>query len=341
MDWKGERLFDKGVVPPSTRVSLVGAFRSLLATRGIEVNTADVAGLSGYAFMVIVADKVARIGPTAFDWTVLKEGIQGLGLDTEIVSVWYGDDLGTADVPEDIAEELFERVRAEVNAGRCCVLWGATDMPEFGVVYGYRDESYLVRSYRSAGDLDAVDELRPFLPGEEPEEPVHHLKLNAPGSLGAVFLRDRVEVLQDRVDHETLARAVQFLSGRHACFTPGVWAGYGAFVIWAEQLQAGNVDARGNAYTAACWYEMQRYAARCCVSMADRNTRAGSALKEAGSMFSNSHNRLGSFRKLFPFTARGVLPDGDILKSGADLLRECGDLNRGALRLLETALALL
>lgn len=336
-DWKGQGLVSGGVMPPSTRVSLVGTLRSLLATRDLESDLTDVAGMSGCAFMVIVADRLARSGPTAFDWTVLKEGIQGLGLDTEIVTVWYSDDLETADVPEDIAEELFERVRGEVDAGRCCALWGGTDVPEFGVVYGYRDDSYLVRSYRSsAGEGDGM-----LGPDDSPEQPVHYLGLNAPGNLGAVFLGDRVEVLQDRVDHEILARAVQFLSGRHACFTPGMWPGYGAFVIWAEQLQAGNVDAAGNAYTADCFWEMQKHAAEFCNRLAGRNDRAAEALRQAGVMFSNAHARLSSFRKSFPFPGSGALPAEDTIRSGADLLRECGDLNRHALGLLESALGLL
>jgi hypothetical protein len=336
-NWKGQGLVDRGVMPPSTRVSLVGALRSILATRDVESDLADVAGMSGCAFMVIVADGLARSGPTAFDWTVLKEGIQGLGLDTEIITVWYSDDLESADVPEDIAEELFERVRSEVDAGRCSALWGATDVPEFGVVYGYRNDSYLVRSYRSsAGGGDGV-----LGPDDAPEEPIQYLKLNAPGNLGAVFLGDRVEVLQDRVDHEILARAVQFLSGRHACFTPGMWPGYGAFVIWAEQLQAGNVDANGNAYTAECCWEMQGYAAEFCTRLAARNGRAAEALRQAGVMFTNAHDRLASFRKSFPFPGSGALPDEEAIKSGADLLRECGDLNRHALGLLESALGLL
>jgi hypothetical protein len=336
-NWKGQGLVNRGVMPPSTRVSLVGALRSILATRDVESDLTDVAGMSGCAFMVIVADGLARSGPTAFDWTVLKEGIQGLGLDTEIITVWYSDDLESADVPEDIAEELFERVRSEVDAGRCSALWGATDVPEFGVVYGYRNDSYLVRSYRSsAGGGDGV-----LGPDDAPEEPIQYLKLNAPGNLGAVFLGDRVEVLQDRVDHEILARAVQFLSGRHACFTPGMWPGYGAFVIWAEQLQAGNVDANGNAYTAECCWEMQGYAAEFCTRLAARNGRAAEALRQAGVMFTNAHDRLASFRKSFPLPGSGALPDEEAIKSGADLLRECGDLNRHALGLLESALGLL
>jgi len=336
-NWKGKGLVGRGILPPSARVSLVGALRSLLATRDIESDLTDVAGMSGCAFMVIVADRIVRSGPTAFDWTVLKEGVQGLGLDTEIVTVWYSDDLESASVPGDIAEELFERVRSEVDAGRCCALWGATDVPEFGVVYGYRDDSYLVRSHRSAGN----DGGRALGPDEGPEQPVHYLKLNAPGNLGAVFLGDRVEVLQDRVDHEILARAVQFLSGRHTCFTPGMWPGYGAFVIWAEQLQTGNVDATGNAYTADCCWEMQAHAAEFCRRLAGRNGRAAEALRQAGVMFSNAHGRLTDFRESFPFPGSATLPDEDTLRSGADLLRECGDLNRHALGLLESALGLL
>ncbi len=336
-NWKGKKAIDTRLVPPWSWVSLVGAVAGVLKSRSVKCDFTDVAGMSGYAFIVNIHPGLCPSGPTAFDWMMLQEGIRTLGLDTEVVMAEH--DEHTDD--EELCTELFEKVREEIDAGRCCVVWGATDVPEFAIAYGYRDDSYLVRSYRSARHRDGQEWKEGLGPGDSPEEPVRYDKLNAPGCLAAVFFGDRVESEQVRADRQAIARAVQLLGDRHVCFDPSYFHGAGAFGKWAEVLEAGEAGPSGNAYNVVCWWEMQMLASGFCLRLAKRRPEAGEKLKQAGDLFRESFEDLEWLKGKFPFPMGGGPVDEGAAKEAARLLRECRRLNQDAAGALEQALALM
>src|SRR6187551_389592 len=109
----------------------VGATTGCLRTLGVNCDTADVAGQSGYAFRIIIHDTLCASGPTAFDWNTLLPGIWRLGRSTAVFQA-----------PECHNEKHHnkgtrEHCRAALRfaahewaVGRPSVLWGAY-VPEF------------------------------------------------------------------------------------------------------------------------------------------------------------------------------------------------------------------
>ncbi|MEO0082443.1 MAG: hypothetical protein ABIL25_09170 [candidate division WOR-3 bacterium] len=335
-NWCGENCVASKVIPPWSRVSYVGAVTSVFRTRDVKCDFVDVAGMSGYAFVVNLDEQLSPGGPTGFHWTMLQDGTEAIGLETEIVLAEYHRE--TDD--EVLAADLFERVRQEIDEGRCCVVWGATSAPEFAVVYGYRNDCYLVRSLRSVQCVADRDLAQALGPDEWPEDPVQYNALQAPRHLGAVFFGTAIETDRSSAEREAVVRAVQLVLDRHPCFEPGFRHGARAFEAWAEALRAGWMEPQGNAYNIACFCELQMFAASFCRRLAETHVRAAEQLGQAAREFARSYLNLEHLKKLFPLSVGGN-PDKEAIRAeAATLLHECCMHNEQAGAALERALAL-
>lgn len=334
-DWSGANAVSTELGLPAARTSLIGAAGSVLRSRNVRCDLTDVAGMSGYAFIVNIHPELCPSGPTAFDWALLVEGLVSLGLEVELAMAAHDADTDDAELLAD----LFVRVRQEIDRGHACVVWGATDCPEFAVVYGYRDECYLVRSYR--GLASGVEPSRLLGPNDLPEGPVRFDELKAPGCVAAFLFGDAVEVDHGRADRNALARAAQLLGDRHIGLLPGYVHGAQAFAAWADSLEAGRARRFGNAYNAAVWSEMQMFAAGFCRRLARRYPKAAQPLEAAARLIAQSYVHLETVRKAFPMLEGGNPDDRVVVKGPAGLLRECAHLNTQAVTALEQALALI
>src|SRR5205085_1389163 len=125
-------------------LSWVGAVTGCLKALGVDCDPADVAGHSGYAFVICIHQKICPSGPTMHSWDDLAAGVRRLGRSTQ-----------TFHAPEcHIGERRNDRTRAhcraaleaakrEIDAGRPCVINGAY-LPEFAIVTDVRDDAYIV-----------------------------------------------------------------------------------------------------------------------------------------------------------------------------------------------------
>jgi hypothetical protein len=329
-----EKAANVKLVPPGTWTSYVGATASVLASRKVKCDNADVAGMSGYAFLVNVHPGLCPSGPTVFDWEMLVEGTAALGLDAQLVAAPR-----QAEEDARLAAELFERVRAEVDAGRCCVVWGSAGAPEFAVAYGYKGDSYLVRSYRTA----RRGCTRPVGPTELPEDPVPFDKLESPGCFGVFLFGELTRRDAARDDRSAVTRAVQLLRDRHPCFDPGYSHGIQAFRVWADALEkhSADVNSFGNAYNAKVYMELQELGGEFCGRLAKRRKSAGKHFEEAAAALTRSAKNLGEVSDLFPFPEGVGLGEPARARKAAWLLRECAELDIAAASALERALGLM
>jgi hypothetical protein len=300
--------------PPAARVSFVGAVTSALNALGAKCDATDVAGMSGYAFVINVDPAIGPSGPTAFDTEMLMQGERELGIELQLFT--------TPRNPRDDdrnAAELFERVREEIDAGRPCVVWGAASTPEFGLVSGYRREAYIVRTAAAGAVTELVVAAR---------------ELRAEGSFILLTFGGKTGPASAGADRVALTRAVQLLSGRHPCYLPGHTHGAEAFEGWADAL--GRVDAIDCAYNAACYAELQGFAAEFCARVARRMPAGAASLSEAAAALRASAKNLARLSDLF-LPATGP---ADRAETGARLLGECAGSVRAAGAALQCALAL-
>jgi hypothetical protein len=284
-------------------VSFVAAVTAALRSLKVKCDRVDVAGASGYAFVVNVHPDLGAIGPTAFDWEMLADGIRLLGIDVQLVTATRSpaDD-------ERLRSELFEKVREEIDAGRPCVVWGAAGETEFGLVAGYMGEGLVVRSpHGKDRDLGRAE-------------------LNPVACFGLVTFGARHKPDPEHDDRQALTRAVQLLSDRHPCYLPGYHHGAAAFNAWACTLEqrASVVSAGGHAHNGECYSELQGLAAEYCQRLGHRHKAANAPLTEAAGAFGESAKRLAAISR----------------QPSAAELRECGRLNAAALAALQRAIGL-
>ncbi|MGB9743007.1 MAG: hypothetical protein ACP5JB_07725 [candidate division WOR-3 bacterium] len=311
-EFTGEKIVPIRVQPPDCWLSYLGAVATLLRSRGVKCDLTAVAGLSGYAFIINIHPELLPTGPVAFDWEVLIEGTQALGLETELVAVERGPD------DPELFRELFLRVREEIDQDRCCIVWGAGDGPEFRLVCGYRNDAYVVLS-----------------PGGN--RLVRYDRLMAVWRIAGIFFGEPVELDPKNEERKAVLRAVKLLRGTAPCFDAEYHYGARAFRVWAESVTAGSADDYGFIYNLMCYYELQMFAAGFCVRLARQHRQAGVHLGKAGDFFKRSFKNLAQIETMAPNAASR---QKNALRI-AELLNECAHLNEQAVEELERALVLM
>ncbi len=338
--WTGEKRMSMKVITKEVEyqpcwLSYTGAVAGCLRALGVECDTVDVGGRSGYAFVINVSKGVTcPSGPTALPpevWSLIHEGTESLGWKME-----HYYDMGSYPSEEgspssqdfERAKKLFEKVKLEVDDGdRPVVLWGL-DVPEYGIVKGYQGNSYITSTYR-----------RIVKPGES-EEPILFYDLKAPGCLDSYFFRDRVERDAHSEDREALERALRFASAVIPTHNNYV-GGPAALDEWAdvlENLPEDKQNYHGNSYVGACVQEGRTMAAEFLRRLAKKYTRRQSEhLEKAAGCYSKGAEHLDDFCSIFPFKFRGDMPLED-RKKGAEILRKVRPLEEAAITHLKKAL---
>jgi hypothetical protein len=256
----------------------VASTTGCLNALGIECDTADVAGYSGYAFIMNVAEDLWVSGPTAFDWGMLSQGAALLGRSS--VTFRGGTCGGT---PEDF-RAAYNLVRGEVEAGRPCVLWG-TYMPEFGIAVGVEDGSYLVSTFK------------PLM--GQPEPPIPFDKLEVPGGMYVLAFPAAAEMSRQEADRAAVRHAAEVLSCQSG--HPEYRRGLEAYDTWIAALTAGKADAFGNSYNAQCWAEAKRFAHEFLLRLAGRNESVAAPLGRAAEAYGEAAKHMGVVAELFAF----------------------------------------
>jgi len=275
------------------RLTWVAATTTCLRAFGVDCDQPDVAGLSGYAFVLDVHRQLCPSGPTAFDWRPLTEGVPFVGRSTQEFG-GPGSDLRGA----------YEFSAGEIAAGRPCVIWGAY-VPEFAVAIGVEDGAFLVKSFR-----EVTGEPQPPIPCEE---------LQVPGGPYALAFPASVQADRAAGDRHAIARAATILAA------PGGGPDYGhglaGYDIWIEALEADRADPSGNAYNTQCYTEGRRFAHEFLKRVAARNPEVAEPLGQAALAYAEAREAMEELARVFPFPAHDEVRDPANRAKATDLLR--------------------
>lgn len=319
---RGERMSERVISKPAVYkpcwISYTGAVAGALTALGQECDITDVGGYSGYAFLTnVIKGTLCPSGPTAFHpdtWDEIHRGTCDIGYRIEPWSAGGGYPSREGEpTPEDFsrAKRLFERVKNEVDADRPTVLWGLP-IPEYGIVNGYRGNSYIASTFRSL-----------IQPGK-PEEPVLYHELQSPGDLYAIFFKEPLGVDPEDAHERTLERAYRFASGKIPVSDNYV-TGPDAFTEWAGVLENGTYDQHGyhgNSYVAACLWEARELAAGFLKRLAQKYKGSRSEnLTEASEGYAAAAGHLKEFTEVFPFAIKGEMP-AENRTEGAAILKK-------------------
>ncbi len=273
-------------------LSWVASTTGCLKALGVDCDPAEVAGYSGYAFMLNVPNEMCPSGPTAFDWGLLHRGVSLLGRST---LVFHGahcpcemkTEADTARVRAEM-RAAYEMVGREIAAGRPCVIWGTYD-PDFGIAVGVENDAYLVETFRRGTD--------------EPQTPIPYDGLVCPSGTYALAFPTAIEITRRQGDRHALRHAVTMLN-----YTNGdakYANGEAAYDRWIESLEGGEVAPHGNSYNAHCWEEARRFARDFLSHVSKRNRDMSDSLAPAIAAYGEVAAAFDKLTDLFPF------PDAD------------------------------
>ncbi|MCK4456027.1 MAG: winged helix-turn-helix transcriptional regulator [Thermoplasmata archaeon] len=310
-------------------ISYVAAVAGVLKSLGVECDVVDVAGYSGYAFIVNVSKGMTcPSGPTAHRaWDDIHKGTEVFGWSVASISEDVSYPRGETVTSEDLerARKHFELVKnGLVQTKRPVVMWGIP-VPEYGIVNGYSGDSYEVSTFRRLID--------------EPDAPIGYDALQAPGCLEALFFEREIPVPDiGQRDLEAVKRAVQMAEGAYA--PKGYTAGPDAYEEWAGVLEKSpdKVNYHGNSYVGACTCEGKAFAAQFLRRVADRHKERsqGEPLEMAVKEYERAQRLMEEFVGLFPFAMEGDLPSEKLTK-GAAILRKIKPHEAEALGFLRKA----
>ncbi len=269
----------------------VASATGCLKAIGVDCDHAEVAGYSGYAFMLNVATGVCPSGPTAFDWGLLHRGVSLLGRST---LVFHGAhcpcEMKTEANATRVRAEMraaYEMVASEIAAGRPCVIWGTYD-PDFGIAVGVENDTYLVETFRRGTD--------------EPQTPIPYDGLVSPSGAYALAFPTAIEISRRQGDREALRHAVTMLNYSNG--GPQYANGEAAYDRWIECLDRGDAAPHGNSYNAHCWEEARRFARDFLARVSARNRDVSDSLAPAIAAYGDVAEPLDKLTDLFPFPDR-------------------------------------
>ncbi len=314
-------------------LSYTGAIAGSLRALGVDCDTVDVGGRSGYAFIINVSKGVTcPSGPTALPsetWKQIHKGTESLGLSIEsyVYPSSYPTEEGNPTPQElEIVKNLFEKIKREIDErDRPVVLWGLA-IPEYGIVKGYEGNSYITSTYRHLTD--------------QPEDPIPFYDLKAPGCIDAFFFRDKVKRDATVADREALERAINFASANVPILGNYV-GGPAALDEWAdvlENLPEEKQNYHGNSYVGACVYEGRFMSAEFLKRLSKKyQGKQSKHLQEAAECYERGAELMKEFTWIFPFKFQGEMKLED-RKKAAEILRKVKPFEEEAIRHMKKAL---
>jgi len=328
-----------------TWITCAAALHGLIEYTDRKMSLPMVLGLSGHAFRLTVVPKEIHIaGPTMFPFAdVLQEGLRNMGFESRVVGGEAADcapapnanhvspTLLGADAREKrplptLLPQALELVHRSIDRGYPVLAWDLF-IPEFGLIYGYDDESKQLY----AGDNCGHDKTIAF----------EHLGRGLVEELFVLAIEKTVEIDQKTMLTKAIGAALRHYAGAgsdKAC-TNGLMA----YTAWLEAFQQGGIEPNGNAYTIAVAENARRNASLFWSEIAATwNDPAFDELRptvlEASALYGQIADEFAKLSKLFPFPAGGEPNASEPSKQAAAILQGIESLERKAVALLELML---
>ena len=298
-------------------LSIVGAVSGVLKSLGRDYDVVDVSGYSGWSFIINIT-KGKTCPSSVFcieDWDDTTKGMETLGCkicmyrDPESYEYYSGE---PSDEERERAKKFFEQVKKELETkDKPVIIWGIPH-PEYAIVYGYKDDTYLASSSNIVYG--------------NPDVPFKYDELKAPGGLQYFTFSKELEVDSDQRDKEAITRAIRRTEGGQHTDESGAEfiSGPEALIEWAAILKKGEVEALdylGNGYIATVAFEGRSNAVEFLKRLAERykDRPQSEQLTRAADAFAKTQAFLRDYLKVFPYTVKGEMTE-EKRRQGAKLL---------------------
>jgi DNA-binding transcriptional ArsR family regulator len=327
----------KSEYQPGT-ISYLAALTGVLKSLGVNLDIIDLGGRTGYGFILNMAKgETCPSGPTAMSescWSEIYKGSDSFGWK---FNIWFENrsfpQKSGPISPEDYARaiDFFNRVKETIEKyGKSVVIWGIP-VPEYGIVNGYTEDSYIVSTFRHLN--------------KEEETPIKFTALEAPGCMDLIYFTSKIDVNSVVEDRKSLKRAIINAEGKKVARN-GYISGPEAYDEWAETLNnlSLDVNAFGNSYLIDCYWEGKNIATKYLKRLSERfiNLPQSKLLLQASEEYKKIEKSFKKLSKLFPFFSKNHKDDltDDNRKMGAQLLKSSKNDEINAIQFMKEALKL-
>jgi RNA polymerase sigma factor (sigma-70 family) len=288
-----------------------------------------VMGLTGHAFRIsIFQDGVNIGGATAYTFSeLIPRGLRNLGWTCSYVESMHQ----TKSLLQSSIPRALSLVHRSIDSGIPALVWDSF-IPEFGVAYGYDDES------RQLHVLECV---------QNDKLPYDRLGRSTLEELFVLTLKQREQKELRTMLSDALVMILAHYDGEKLADDRGV-CGLHAYETWMEAFRKGHIDPFGNAYNFAVVQDARRLAADFLRELATDWTDGDAAdarmrelSGEAAQLYEIIAARLGELTSRFPFPAGGDPNSIESRDVAISVLQQVADTERQAVGLLNQMHALL
>jgi len=314
-------------------LTLLGAISGIMKALGSKITIDELAGLTGLCFLTIIDQN--RLWVTAPSGHTLTKSILEIISNSGWVFQRYTD-IGTfpsdptkplSAKDEERAQKLLKLTKREIDKDRPVVLWGIP-VPEWGIVKGYKDENYIVSTFRRIEDRF--------------ENQIPYNKINADGALGALFLIDVSKEKINDVDYKESIRRAVSISKVNRYGREGHITGLRAFDKWIYLLE-NEIDQGtkyfGNAYLIQTFLASKKSVVIYLKKLSNtyRNQSQQAALDKAVKEYLEVVEIYEKLQELFPLIYGGVFTKESVSK-GVNLIKSLKNHEEEGVKYLEQSL---
>ncbi|MFK7692795.1 hypothetical protein [Paenibacillus sp. HJGM_3] len=294
-----------------------------------DLSRTDIMGLTAHAFRIIVDREEVEVGSYSFfDWQLRHaEALRNLGFTVRTT----GKQNHVSPTPEEL-ETALEMIQTSLDAGIPALSWDLF-IPEWGVIYGYDDETRMLQCRDVRRD------------GEMPYE-----KLGR-GEVTELYLLTITD--SKPVDRQTMLRGALKLALEHAHIqqfpveeSAGHANGLAAFDAWIHALERRTANPFGNAVNTGKVCDAREFAVQFLQELADNGSEPGDEplrrlARQAAEQYAIVAGILSIMRDMFPFPHGGVPGDEAVATRAIELLTEAKNAETEGVELLAQMLDLL
>ncbi len=261
--------------------SFIGCTKACSDYLGYYYSRDWICGISGYAFFLNIHPELCPSGPTAFDSGFLKQNLESLGLDFDVINFSAGDgDL------ESWQQKAFEQVKLALQADHPVFAW-ELDIPEYYLIAGTDDKGYQFFDFdgklkHCAWDKIATSEI----------------------GMAEFCILKKGKVLDTREQVKTL---LEFLDGYQTDASSKIISGYSmgsdAYDVWLKAMQEGEFNPWGLAYNTQVWSEARHSAVGFLQELRQAlgKDKKYKALDQAIASYESVANAMQQINLLYPF----------------------------------------
>ena len=298
--------------------SYISSITGVLNFLGVQHDYVYISGITGYCFLVsipgVIRTSLIKENNPADVWQEIYEGTESFGWQLKkweqkrnSPGKWnlIGEDV-------ELALKVFNQVKEIIDNDTPVILFGIHGAG-FGIINGYRNDSYLVSSYYRKEGRNEV--------------PVRFDQLQILDKFIYYYFEKKKEKEETEViEKKALVRALKFAKGT-TYSNGGYYVGPQTYDFWIYMLEKGkeeNIDKFGNSVLGIYYFDAKdvtfEYLNR--LARKYKNTPQGVNLREASKNYREAKIQLEKFTVLFPyFEPENSSLTLDKRKKGAEILK--------------------